>query len=52
MYEYRILFPRLGSNEIRRELTARTTAAERRRRDGCVQPEKRRPERRTRKERS
>ena len=46
MYEYRILFPRLGSNEIRRELTARTTAAERRRRDGCVQPGKR-----TRKER-
>src|SRR5450759_2748652 len=36
MYEYRILFPRLGSNEIRRELTSRTIAAERRRRDGCL----------------
>ena len=51
MYEYRILFPRLGSNEIRRELTSRTIAAERRRRDGCRQPETRTLEQRTRKER-
>jgi hypothetical protein len=47
MYEYRILFPRLGSNEIRRELTTRPTTDERRWNDGCV-----RPEPRTRKERS
>lgn len=52
MYEYRILFPRLGSTEIRRELTARTAAAERRHRDSGVQPEQRAPEHRTRKERS
>jgi hypothetical protein len=47
MYEYRILFPRLGSKEIRRDFTARAAADERRRIDGCV-----RPEPRTRKERS
>ncbi len=47
MYEYRILFPRLGSSEIRREMAARITAAERRRLDGCI-----RPEPRARKERS
>ena len=41
MYEYRILFPRLGSNEIRRELTTRPTPDERRRNDGCVWPEQR-----------
>ena len=41
MYEYRIFFPRLGSSEIRRELEARTTAAERRRIDGCARPEPR-----------
>jgi hypothetical protein len=41
MYEYRILFPRLGSNEIRREMADRSTAAERRRIDGCVRPEPR-----------
>jgi hypothetical protein len=38
MYDYRILFPRLGASEIRRDLAARTTAAERRRVDGCVRP--------------
>jgi len=41
MYEYRILFPRLGSSEIRREMADRVTAAERRRADGCVRPEPR-----------
>ena len=41
MYEYRILFPRLGSSEIRREMTDRATAAERPRIDGCVRPEPR-----------
>ena len=38
MYDSRILFPRLGASEIRRDLAARTTAAERRRVDGCVRP--------------
>lgn len=41
MYDYRILFPRLGSSEIRREMADRSTAAERRRIDGCVRPEPR-----------
>jgi hypothetical protein len=41
MYDYRILFPRLGAGEIRRDLAARTTAAERRRVDGCVRPDPR-----------
>ncbi len=41
MHEYRILFPRLGSSEIRRELTGRTAAAKRRGADGCVRPEPR-----------
>jgi hypothetical protein len=41
MYDYRILFPRLGASEIRRDLAARTTAAERRRVDGCVRPDPR-----------
>ena len=49
MYEYRILFPRLGSNEIRQELTTRPTTDERRRNDGCVRGGS---EPRTRKERS
>jgi hypothetical protein len=47
MYEYRILFPRVGTLEIRREL-AQGPATERgrraddrqRRAAGCVQPEK------------
>jgi hypothetical protein len=51
MYEYRLLFPRMGSNEILRELIARSDAAERRRRDGCVRPEQRTPGRRARNER-
>jgi hypothetical protein len=41
MYDYRILFPRLGASEIRRDLAARTAAVERRRADGCVRPEPR-----------
>ncbi len=41
MHDYRILFPRLGSSEIRRDLAGRSTAAERRRADGCVRPEPR-----------
>ena len=47
MYEYRILFPRVGTPEIRRELVQAPTtdrrrgADDRRRRAaGCVQPEK------------
>ncbi len=47
MYEYRILFPRVGAREIRRELAHGRTADERRRAEGCV-----RPEPRTRKPRS
>ncbi len=41
MYEYRILFPRLGSQEIRRELAgdARTTG-DRRRGTGAYRPER------------
>ena len=41
MYDYRILFPRLGTSEIRRSLAARTAAAERRRTEGCVRPDPR-----------
>lgn len=52
MYEYRILFPRVGSSEISREMAARTAAAERRRREGRVGAEQRAPEQHTRKERS
>jgi hypothetical protein len=52
MYDYRLLFPRVGSSEILRELTARADAAERRRRDGCLRPEQRTPGRRTQAERS
>ena len=40
MYEYRILFPRVGTLEIRRELAQGSTTSRRRRADGCVQPEK------------
>ena len=47
MYEYRILFPRVGALEIRRELAQGPTTNRRRRADdrrrraaGCVQPEK------------
>jgi hypothetical protein len=48
MYEYRILFPRLGSQQIRRELGGDPrTEADRRRRGGAY-----RPERQTRRERS
>jgi hypothetical protein len=47
MYEYRVLFPRVGANELRRDLARIAAAAERRRNDGCV-----RPEQRTRKARS
>lgn len=47
MYEYRILFPRLGSQQIRRELAGDPrVGADRRRADGAY-----RPERPTRKER-
>ncbi len=41
MCEYRILFPRLDFSEIRRDSPTRTTAAERRRTDGCARPEPR-----------
>jgi len=48
MYEYRILFPRLGSQEIRRELTTGPrVGSDRRRPDGAY-----RPERSTRRERA
>ena len=47
MYEYRILFPRVGANEIRRELTTRPTTDAQRRHDECL-----RPAQRTRKGRS
>jgi hypothetical protein len=47
MYEYRILFPRLGSREIRRELNGDPrTEADRRRVSGAYRPE--RPTRRER----
>ena len=48
MYEYRILFPRLGSQQIRRELTGDPRLeADRRRSTGAY-----RPERSTRRERA
>jgi len=47
MYEYRILFPRVGAGEIRKELSRGRTDDQRRGADGCV-----RPEPRTRKQRS
>jgi hypothetical protein len=48
MYEYRILFPRLGSREIRRRRAADLRVdGDRRRPDGAY-----RPERRTRRERA
>lgn len=47
MYEYRILFPRLGTREIRRDLGAGPpTSADRRRPGGDYRPE--RPARRER----
>jgi hypothetical protein len=47
MYEYRILFPRLGSQQIRRELGSGVrVGADRRRPDGAYRPE--RPGRRER----
>jgi len=47
MYEYRILFPRLGSEEIRRELAGDARlSGDRRRTTGAY-----RPERKTRRER-
>ena len=47
MYEYRILFPRLGSQQIRRELTGDArTEGDRRRSTGAYRPE--RPNRRGR----
>jgi len=47
MYEYRILFPRLGSREIRRELNGDPrTDGDRRRAAGAYRPE--RPTRRER----
>jgi hypothetical protein len=47
MYEYRILFPRLGSQQIRRELgPGIRVGADRRRSDGAYRPE--RPSRRER----
>jgi len=47
MYEYRILFPRLGSQQIRRELGSGVrVGADRRRPDGAYRPE--RPSRRER----
>jgi hypothetical protein len=47
MYDYRILFPRLGSQQIRRELAGDArTGADRRRPDGAYRPE--RPARRER----
>jgi hypothetical protein len=47
MYEYRILFPRLGSQQIRREVGAEPRIGDRRRPDGHY-----RPERMTRRERA
>jgi hypothetical protein len=52
MYDYRLLFPGVGTSEILRGLTARADAAERRRRDGCLRPEQRTPGRREGKERT
>jgi hypothetical protein len=47
MYEYRILFPRLGSQQIRRELGSGVrVGTDRRRPDGAYRPE--RPARRER----
>jgi hypothetical protein len=47
MYEYRILFPRLGTRQIRRELESNPrTDADRRRAGGDYRPE--RPARRER----
>jgi hypothetical protein len=41
MYEYRILFPRLGSQEIRRQLAADLrVAGDRRRPAGTYRPER------------
>ena len=41
MYEYRILFPRLGSQQIRRELGAGVrVGADRRRPDGAYRPDR------------
>jgi hypothetical protein len=41
MYDYRILFPRLGSQQIRRELTGDTRPeADRRRSTGSYRPER------------
>jgi hypothetical protein len=41
MYEYRILFPRLGSQQIRRELTPDPrVGSDRRRPDGAYRPER------------
>jgi hypothetical protein len=47
MYEYRILFPRVGSVEIRRELAHGRTVDQRRRTDGCVRPDQRTPKERS-----
>lgn len=45
MYEYRILFPRLGTQQIRRELGSDLrVGGDRRRPDGAYRPE-RRPQR-------
>jgi hypothetical protein len=42
MYEYRILFPRLGSQQIRRELGSEPrVGGDRRRPDGAYRPEHR-----------
>jgi hypothetical protein len=50
MYEYRILFPRLGSHAIRRELGSEPrTGTDRRRPEGSYRPE---GERRARRERA
>jgi hypothetical protein len=41
MYEYRILFPRLGSQQIRRELSGDTRPeSDRRRSTGSYRPER------------
>ncbi len=54
MYEYRILFPRLGSREIRRELNGDPRTSEARRTDGDLRRTggDYRPERPTRRERA
>jgi hypothetical protein len=46
MYEYRILFPRLGSQQIRREIETEPRVGDRRRPEGSYRPE--RPARRER----